>query len=103
VLRGLGGQRVLVLVDGMPMNCARGNGPHPSLVDPTQIDRIEVVRGPSSVAYGSDALGGAINIITREASFTGPDQTFRGAAMIGGSTADDQGNGALELMKRIGK
>jgi len=40
VLRGLGGQRVLVLVDGMPMNSARGNGPHPSLVDPGQVDRI---------------------------------------------------------------
>jgi len=103
VLRGLGGQRVLVLVDGMPMNSARGNGPHPSLVGPSQIERVEVVRGPSSVAYGSDALGGAINIITREASFLRPDQTFRGSASIGGSTADEQGNMFLELMKRAGK
>ena len=103
VLRGLGGQRVLVLVDGMPMNSARGNGPHPSLVDPSQIERIEVVRGPSSVAYGSDALGGVINIITREATFMRPDQNFRGSATIGGSTADDQGNATLELMPRIGK
>ncbi|MFI5370684.1 MAG: TonB-dependent receptor plug domain-containing protein, partial [Candidatus Eisenbacteria bacterium] len=38
-LRGLGGQRVLVLMDGMPMNSARGNGPHPALVAPEQIDR----------------------------------------------------------------
>src|SRR5262245_10609923 len=45
VLRGLGGQRVMVLVDGIPMNSARGNGPHPSLVDPGQTERIEVVRG----------------------------------------------------------
>jgi outer membrane receptor protein involved in Fe transport len=103
VLRGLGGQRVLVLVDGMPMNSARGNGPHPSLVGPSQIDRVEVVRGPSSVAYGSDALGGVINIITREANFLRPDQTFRGSAAIGGSTADEQGNLFLELMKRTGK
>lgn len=103
VLRGLGGQRVLVLVDGMPMNSARGNGPHPSVVGPAQIDRVEVVRGPSSVAYGSDALGGVINIITREASFLRPDQTFRGSAAIGGSTADGQGNLFLELMKRTGK
>ncbi len=103
VLRGLGGQRVLVLVDGMPMNSARGNGPHPSLVDPSQIERVEVVRGPSSVAYGSDALGGVINIITREASFARDDQTFRGTATVGGSTADDQGNGSLQLMERRGK
>src|SRR5262245_26413983 len=103
VLRGLGGQRVLVLVDGMPMNSARGNGPHPSLVDPSQIERVEVVRGPSSVAYGSDALGGVINIITREAAFTGPNQLFRGSATLGGSTADGQGTAYVELMPRIGK
>ncbi len=103
VLRGLGGQRVLVLVDGMPLNSARGNGPHPSLVDPAQVERIEVVRGPSSVAYGSDALGGVINIITREALFTSPDQRFRGSATFGGGTADDQGNAYFELMPRLGR
>jgi hypothetical protein len=35
-------QRVLVLTDGMPMNGARGNGPHPSLVDAEQIERVKV-------------------------------------------------------------
>jgi hemoglobin/transferrin/lactoferrin receptor protein len=103
VLRGLTGQRVLVLMDGSPMNSARGNGPHPSLVDPSQVERIEVVRGPSSVAYGSDALGGVINFITRQAQFTNPEQNFRGAASIGGSSADRQRNGYLELMPRAGK
>ena len=103
VLRGLSGQRVLVLMDGSPVNSARGNGPHPSLVDPSQVERIEVVRGPSSVAYGSDALGGVINIITREAVFTEPGQIFRGSAALGGSSADHQTNGYLEMMPRIGR
>ena len=103
VLRGLSGQRVLVLVDGSPMNSARGNGPHPSLVDPEQVERIEVVRGPSSVAYGSDALGGVINIITREAPPAAGGISLRGSASIGGSTADRQRNGYLELVPRIGK
>jgi hemoglobin/transferrin/lactoferrin receptor protein len=101
VLRGLGGQRILVLVDGMPMNSARGNGPHPSLVDPDQIERIEVARGPSSVAYGSDALGGAINIITREAPVMA--ERFRGSATVSGSSADKQRNAYLELMPRLGR
>ena len=103
VLRGLGGQRVMVLVDGMPMNNARSNGPHPSLVDPAQVERIEVVRGPASVAYGSDALGGAINIITREpqSGLAGPSLT--GSAMLGGSSVDGQGYGVLELMPKIGR
>jgi hemoglobin/transferrin/lactoferrin receptor protein len=102
VLRGLSGQRVLVMMDGSPVNSARGNGPHPSLVDPSQVERVEVVRGPSSVAYGSDALGGAINIITREPQFTRPDERFRGSATAGGSSADHQANGYIELMPRLG-
>ncbi len=102
VLRGLAGQRVLVLMDGTPMNSVRGNGPHPSLVDPAQVERIEVVRGPSSVAYGSDALGGVINIITREA-LPGAGRSLSGSATLGGSTVDQQRTGYLELIPRIGK
>jgi hemoglobin/transferrin/lactoferrin receptor protein len=103
VLRGMSGQRVLVLMDGSPMNSARGNGPHPSLADPAQVERIEVVRGPSSVAYGSDALGGVINIITREGLTDADAGAFAGTAEIGGSSADRQRHGYLELQPRIGK
>ncbi|MGH7730855.1 MAG: TonB-dependent receptor, partial [Candidatus Eiseniibacteriota bacterium] len=102
ILRGLGGQRVLVMMDGSPINSARGNGPHPSLLDPAQVDRVEIVRGPSSVAYGSDALGGAINIITRDPMLP-EGEAFRGSATVGGSTVDDQRNGYVELIPRLGK
>jgi outer membrane receptor protein involved in Fe transport len=103
-IRGLTGQRVLVLVDGSPMNSVRGNGPHPSLLDPTQVERIEVVRGPSSVAYGSDALGGVINIITREPRFSGADQVLRGSASLGGSVSGlPARNGSLEFSARARK
>jgi hemoglobin/transferrin/lactoferrin receptor protein len=102
VLRGMGGQRVLVLVDGAPINSARGNGPHPSLVDPSEVERVEVVRGPTSVAYGSDALGGAINIITREAGLPqGP--ALRGSATLGASTVDHGREAHGELMPHVGK
>jgi hemoglobin/transferrin/lactoferrin receptor protein len=103
-IRGLTGQRVLVLVDGSPMNSVRGNGPHPSLLDPTQVERIEVVRGPSSVAYGSDAIGGVINIITREPRFFGADQVLRGSASLGGSVSGlPARNGSLEFSARARK
>jgi len=106
VLRGLSGQRVLVLMDGMPMNSARGNGPHPSLVDAAQVERIEMVRGPSSVAYGSDAIAGAINIITRQplpaSSFSTP-RGMTGAASAGASSADKQFGGQAELRPHAGK
>ncbi len=103
VLRGLGQQRVLVLMDGDPINSARGNGPHPSLVDASQIERVEVVRGPSSVAYGSDALGGVVNIITRQGSDATSGSSMRGAATLGGSSADKQMNGSLQLMPQMGR
>ena len=101
-IRGLTGQRVLVLMDGTPMNSVRGNGPHPSLADPTQVERIEVVRGPSAVAYGSDALGGVINIITRQPRPLSDGQVLRGSASLGGSASGlPERDGSLEFSTRV--
>src|SRR5262249_28449055 len=75
-------------------------GPHPSLVDADQIERIEMVRGPASVAYGSDAIGGAINIITRQpepASQLVNQPGVRGYASFGGSSADGLVGGHVGL------
>jgi outer membrane receptor protein involved in Fe transport len=67
-VRGLTGNQVLVLVDGVRLNNStfRG-GPNQYLntIDPLFIDRIEVVRGIGSVLYGSDALGGVIQVFTK--------------------------------------
>lgn len=70
VIRGLSSNRVLILVDGERLNNAREStlfaGIQPGLVDLSEVDRIEVLRGPASVLYGSDAMGGVINIITKK-------------------------------------
>lgn len=68
VIRGQLGQRILLLADGERLNNSRRQqdfGEIPGLLDVSTIDRIEVVRGPASVLYGSDAIGGVINVITR--------------------------------------
>jgi len=68
VLRGLAGNQVLLLVNGIPMNNGTyrdGPGQYLATIDPESIERIEVVRGPAAVLYGSDAQGGVINVITR--------------------------------------
>ncbi|RIL12485.1 MAG: hypothetical protein DCC75_00380 [Proteobacteria bacterium] len=67
-IRGLGAQRVLTLSDGIRLS-GQGigyGGGNLSLYDPWSIERIEILRGPASVLYGTDAFGGVINIITRE-------------------------------------
>ena len=70
-LQGMGDQRVLVLLDGQPLT-GRINGNFDlSRFSTAPIDHVEVVKGPQSTLYGSDAMGGVINIITRGAG-SGP-------------------------------
>ena len=67
-LRGLDPNHVVVLVDGVRLNDPtnpRGGAFDPTTLALLDIERVEVVRGPLSTVYGSDALAGAINIITR--------------------------------------
>ena len=67
-LRGFTGFRTLLLVDGIRLNhAAMRSGPNQywGTVDPLTLDRIEVFKGPASVLYGSDAIGGTVNAISR--------------------------------------
>jgi outer membrane receptor protein involved in Fe transport len=69
-IRGLDSNRVLVLIDGERLNNARtstsNSGIEVGLVDVEAIERVEVARGSGSVLYGTDALAGTINVITRD-------------------------------------
>ncbi|MCU0782885.1 MAG: TonB-dependent receptor [Verrucomicrobia bacterium] len=77
VIRGLSGERVLVLVNGIRLSEQRPGGNHVFSLDPSQIERVEVVRGPASVLYGSDAIGGVMNFITKRADAeSGPEPRY---------------------------
>ena len=68
VLRGMESNRILLVVDGVRMNNAiyrKGHLQNAISIAPNQLDRTEVVFGPSSVIYGSDALGGVIHYYTK--------------------------------------
>ena len=71
-IRGLARGRTLLLVDGSRLFSERRAGPSVSFLAPSSFDRIDVVRGPASVAYGSDAFGGVISMVSRQPSAGSP-------------------------------
>ena len=84
-LRGTGSRNLLVLIDGVPVNDpSEPNGAFNFGQDLLfDVERIEVVRGPASVLYGSAAVGGVVNLITRAAR---PDRAFAPYGEVAGGT-----------------
>lgn len=73
IIRGLIGNDILLLYNGVRLNrptIRPGGNQYMNTVDAEALQRIEVVRGPGSVLYGSDAIGGVVNMITRPPAFT---------------------------------
>ena len=64
-MNGLGNSYILILIDGKRIHGDNGGENDLSLIDPQNIEKIEVVKGAASALYGSDAIAGVINIITR--------------------------------------
>ena len=104
-IRGLGGQRILLLEDGLRLNNSRRQqdfGELPALAGINGIDRVEVVRGPASVLYGTDAIGGVVNLITPGLPTLGSDGVH-GWAGFRYSTADEQQTPSAGLSGRFGR
>ncbi len=65
-LQGISGQNIKILLDGVPMIGRENGNIDLSQINLTNIDRIEIIEGPLSVIYGTDALGGVINLISKK-------------------------------------
>jgi vitamin B12 transporter len=90
-IRGASSNHVLVLIDGVPANDPTTGAFDFSTLSPAGIDRIEVVRGPHGILYGSSAIGGVVNIITG----AGDEGATRSASAAGGSYGTAEGSIAL--------
>jgi iron complex outermembrane recepter protein len=95
VIRGLDGDRVLILQDGQRMgDLSSQSGDHGVTVNPASATRIEVVRGPATLLYGANAVGGLVNVITDDIA-TRPIQGATGNVTFdAGSAASDTGGAA---------
>jgi len=65
-MQGISGENIKVLIDGVPLTGRVGNQIDINQIDISQVEKIEIVEGPMAVNYGSNAMGGVINIITKK-------------------------------------
>jgi outer membrane receptor protein involved in Fe transport len=99
-IRGLSGPQNLILVDGVRFNTSTfrtGPNQYLALVDPFILQRIELVRGPSSVLYGNGAMGGVIHLMTMNANTIDEDFGIGGRAHGKFSSADLSSGFALQV------
>jgi outer membrane receptor protein involved in Fe transport len=91
LVRGLGGERLAILVDGSRVTRACNFGMDQGLatVDPASVERVEILSGPGSTLYGSGSMGGVINVVTRrppaDVPFSGEVRASAGSAARGGT------------------
>ena len=90
VLRGFGGERVRVLTDGIgAIDASSTSDDHAVTIDPLIAERIEVLRGPAVLLYGSQAIGGAVNVVTKRIPHAVPDEPVHIDALVGVDTASN--------------
>ncbi len=98
VIRGQSGPRVRVLNNGLGANDASQASPdHASTVNPLLADRIEVLRGPATLLYGSGAIGGVVNVIDNRIPRLVPEKLVTGAFEQKYNSASNQTSTALKV------
>jgi iron complex outermembrane receptor protein len=96
VVRGFDGDRVLIMQDGIRSGTISSqSGDHGEPVDPNSVDKIEVVRGPATLLYGSNAIGGVVNVTSSHHQIHQHAHEGLSGYLTGiGGTADSRGGGA---------
>ncbi|HKP34671.1 MAG TPA: TonB-dependent receptor, partial [Sphingomicrobium sp.] len=103
ILRGLQGERVRVLSDGIgSLDLSSSDPDHAVAVNPLTAERIEVLRGPSALLFGSSAIGGVVNVIDTRIPRSVQDKPVRVDALANYSSAADERSGNLSVDVPLG-
>jgi iron complex outermembrane receptor protein len=98
ILRGLDGERVRVLIDGLgTADVGNTSADHATTIDPLTVQRIEVLRGPGALLFGSQAIGGVVNVIDRRIPIVVPDETIHVDALFAADTVSDLRSGGASI------
>jgi iron complex outermembrane receptor protein len=98
VLRGFQGERVRVLIDGLSTtDVSNTSVDHATTIDPLTAERIEVLRGPAVMLYGSQAIGGAVNVIDKRIPRRVPDEAIHIDGLAAWNSAYDLREGGASI------
>ncbi len=104
ILRGLDGERVRVLIDGVgTADVANTSADHATTIEPLVVERIEVLRGPAALLFGSQAIGGVVNVIDRRIPISRPEDGFHLDALAATDTASNLLSGGASLDVAFGQ
>ncbi|WP_462251869.1 TonB-dependent receptor plug domain-containing protein [Ferruginibacter sp.] len=101
IVRGVTGNQTLILVDGIRLNNSTfryGPNQYLNTIDAYTINKIEVAKGTGSVQYGTDAIGGVINLITNNPQFSADKPAFKAKAIAKYMTGDMEKTARIEAM-----
>ena len=98
-IRGLGFNRVVTLFDGIRLEGQQWGDEHGVEIDENTVDRAEVIKGPSSLLYGSDALAGIVNLFPERIM---PSENGRGAVSVEYQTNNNLMEGSVNLARGTG-
>jgi iron complex outermembrane receptor protein len=103
ILRGLQGERVRVLTDGIgSIDVSNTSADHALAVDPLIAERIEVLRGPEALLYGSSAIGGVVNVIDKRIPRAVPTELLHVDALASYGTAANERSGSAAVDVPVG-
>ena len=105
IIRGFDGDRVLVMEDGIRTGTLSSqSGDHGEVLNTGQLDRLEIVKGPATLLYGSNAMGGTVNAVSRHHAFhQHPHQGLRGFVSGSAGSANSFGGGNAGFEYGVGK